>query len=113
MQIDRIRNFNLIESKLKLAFEDLFYRLPNGKEAMAPIKLLYLSGLLSPNTMYNPHLHDNTFIIKCLFHVNLFPDKNYDNYEILKNNKIWVLLHRLPDNLFSIVSVVETPGGIT
>ena len=112
MQINRIRNFNLIERQLRFAFGDLFYRLPSGGEAIAPIKLQYLSRLFSPNSLYNPHLNDNIFIVKCLFNVNVFPDKNYDSYEILKNNKIWILLYRLYDNSFSIVSVINTPGGI-
>ena len=106
MQLDKIQNFDLIYSELKKNFPKLFYILPNGKKAMAPVDLddLYYSSL-QVSGMFNPHEYDRTFIIKCLFNINISPDKNYDYYEILTTPTCMILCQRLYSNMVSIVSV--------
>ena len=106
MQIDKILKFDLIYSELKKNFPELFYFLPNGKEAMAPVDLddLYYSSL-QVNGMFNPYEADMTFIIRCLFNINISPDKNYDYYEILTTPTYMILCQRLYSNMVSIVSV--------
>jgi len=106
LQLDRIQNFDLIYSELKKNFPKLFYLLPNGKEAMAPVDLddLYHSSL-QVSGMFNPHEADMTFILRCLFNLNISPDKNYDYYEILTTPICFILCERLFNNMVSIVSI--------
>ena len=107
MQIDRINNFNLIILCLKKYRPELFYTLPNGKEAIAPIKRKNLKSLIDKCIITNPYLAGESFLINKTFNISLIPDKNYEHYEIFQGLDIWVLCFRLYNDDVSIISVSE------
>ena len=107
MQIDKIRNFNIIEAGLRKLYPQLFYTLPNSKEAIAPVKRQDLYSLLCPCNIYNPYNNDNMGILECLYNIYPIPDKNYEHYEIFQGLDIWVLCFRLYNDDVSIIGVSE------
>lgn len=108
MEISQIKNFSLIEDKLRKIRADLFYYTPCGEEAIAPIETNCLHNLFTSTTIsYNPTLENKEFLIKCLFNINIQADKNYDFLEVIKGQDIWILYNRLPDGKASIMSVQE------
>lgn len=107
MQINKINNFNMIEAGLRKLCPQLFYTLPNSKEAIAPVKRQDLYSLLCPCNIYNPYNNDNTYILERLYNISPIPDKNYEYYEIFQGIDIWVLGFRLYNDDVSIIGVSE------
>ena len=107
MQINRINNFSLIESKLRQLYPFLFYTLPNNNEAIAPISRALLAYALGNCEVHNPYLTNCTNIIKNQYNISLGSDQNYEHYEIFQGKDAWVLCHRLFNDDVSIISVLE------
>lgn len=73
---------------------------------MAPVDLEDLcNSSLQVDGIFNPHEEDMTFILKCIFNINISPDKNYDYYEILTTPICMILCQRLFSNMVSIVAI--------
>lgn len=107
MQIDRINNFHLIEKCLKRNSPELFYILPNGHKAMAPIERRKLASILDPCYICNPYITNCMDVIKRLFNITPIPDKNYEYYEIFQGLNIWILCCRRFNDDVSIIGVSE------
>lgn len=107
MELQLIRDFGKIEDSIRNSKPELFYINPAGKECLAPIPIQDLKDILFSQVIFNPSLSFQEFIIKCVFGRNIFPDKNYDNLEVIKGKDHWVLYERQYDFTASIISVAN------
>lgn len=109
MQVTEIAGFELISDIVRQNSACKFYRMPLGEEALVPVDIgCLLDIMLAEEKPYNPYYECQNEVLPLLFNFKTFPDKNYDDFEIIKGKHFWVLYRRLYNYEASIVSVIES-----